>query len=86
MSERTIKPTASHREFRDDAIALLRKHAGKLDAKDMLALSAHLVGQIAALQDQRTMTSEAVMQIVSKNIELGNQEAIESLLSTSGQA
>jgi len=86
MSERTVKPTAEHRAFRDGAINLLRKHAEHLDAREMLALSAHLVGQIAALQDQRTMTPETVLKIIEKNIELGNREAVEGLLATTGQA
>lgn len=86
MSERLVKPTAAHRAFRDDAIALLRKHAGELDAKDMLALSAHLVGQILAMQDQRSMTPANGMEIIARNIEVGNAEAIAEVNSPAGKA
>lgn len=71
-----MKPTAKHQAFRDDSIALLRKHAAELPAIEMLALAAHLVGQIVALQDQRKTTSAIAMEVVAKNIELGNAEAI----------
>lgn len=80
MTERRIKPNERHRAFRDDMIEVLRKHAGHLDSKEMLALSAHLVGQIIAMQDQRVVTPALAMEIVAKNIELGNSEVIDSLL------
>ncbi len=86
MTERLVKPSAAHRAFRDDAIALLKKHAGDLDAKDMLALSAHLVGQILAMQDQRKMTPAIGMEIIARNIEVGNAEAIAEVNSPVGKA
>lgn len=86
MSERVVTPTAAHRLFRSDAIELLRKHAGHLDAKDMLALSAHLVGQILAMQDQRTIVPKTAMEIVARNIEIGNQEAINQVADSKGSA
>jgi len=86
MKERTVLTTAAHRAFRDDAIELLRKHAGALDAKDMLALSAHLCGQIIAMQDQRTMLPATAMEIVARNIEIGNADAISQISETNGSA
>ena len=76
MSERLVKPTEQHQAFRNDLIALLNKYAGHLDAKVMLALSAHLVGQIVAMQDQRTVTRALALEIVARNIEVGNAEAV----------
>ena len=76
---KAIAPSAAHRAFRTDAIELLRKHAGALDAKDMLALSSHLVGQIIAMQDQRTVTREIALEIVMRNIESGNGEVLAEL-------
>lgn len=70
------KPTVAHNRFRDDAVALLDKHGAHLDAKDMLAIAAHLVGQLIAMQDQRTMTREVAMEIVIQNIEQGNKEVL----------
>lgn len=83
---RSIAPTVAHRTFRDDLISILRRHAGELDAKEMLALSAHLVGQIVAMQDQRTVTPDMAMQIVSSNIEAGNAEALSEIASPRGKA
>lgn len=83
---RTQQPTAAHRAFRDDLLAVLKKHAGHLDAKDMLALGAHMVGQILAMQDQRTLTPAAAMEIVSLNIEQGNREVIDKLCASGGKA
>lgn len=86
MRERSIQPTPDHKAFRADLVALLDKHAGKLDAADMLALASHAVGQIVALQDQRTMTSERAMQIVARNVEIGNAEVIENVMNSKGSA
>jgi hypothetical protein len=83
---RRIKPTAAHAAFRDDLIAVLRKHGDALTAPEMLALAAHLTGQLVALQDQRVMSPDRAMQIVAANIEQGNQEAIGRLLNTKGSA
>ena len=83
MKERVLKPTAADNAFRDDAIALLKKHAGHLSAEVMLALSSHLVGQIIAMQDQKTMTKDRALQIVMRNMEVGNSEVLDKL--TEGQ-
>lgn len=83
---RTIHEAKSeHQAFRDDLIVILRKHAGHLQAQEMLALAAHLVGQLIALQDQQSMTPERAMQIVTANIERGNAEAIGNLFKTEGE-
>lgn len=74
-----LAPTALHHKFRDDVIALLDKHAGALDAAEMLALSAHLVGQILAMQDLRKLTLARAMEIVATNIEQGNGEVLAGL-------
>jgi hypothetical protein len=71
-----IEPTALHRAFRDDIIATLNKHAGRLDASEMMALAAYTVGQIMAMQDARKWTPARAMDLVAKNIELGNAQAI----------
>lgn len=71
-----IEPTAQHRAFRDDVLAVLNKHAGALDAAEMMALAAYTVGQIMAMQDARKWTPALAMDVVAKNIELGNAHAI----------
>lgn len=80
-----MKANAAHMAFRADMISLLAKHAGHLNAASMLAVSSHLVGQIIAMQDQRTMTGQRSLEIVMENIEQGNREAIDKLLSPVGR-
>ncbi|AHJ10745.1 hypothetical protein P106B_62 [Rhizobium phage vB_RglS_P106B] len=65
---------------------LLRKYAGHLQASEMLAVSAHMIGMIIALQDQRTMTRERAMDILIKNLEAGNRRIIENISNTKGNA
>lgn len=76
---KSYPPLTPHREFRDDLLAVIRKHGAKLEAAEILAIAAHLVGQIIALQDQRTMSREMALQIVGANIEQGNQEVVGKL-------
>lgn len=66
-------PTARLMEFRNDMLDVLSKHAGDLQANQMLSMAAYFVGQLIALQDQRTMTPAMAMDLVSINIEKGNQ-------------
>ncbi|MGE0408736.1 MAG: hypothetical protein AB7P23_05670 [Amphiplicatus sp.] len=82
MGARSVSPNEKHRAFRDDLIGVVRKHGDEMKAEELLAIAAHFVGQLVALQDQRTMTSARAMQIVAHNIEVGNAEIIDSLLQT----
>jgi hypothetical protein len=72
--------TEKHEAFKNDLVAMLRKHAGDLSAPEMLALISYLVGQVIALQDGNTMTREQALELVSKNIEQGNKDAAEEHL------
>ena len=81
-----VKPTAKHEAFRSDCLALLNKHAGALDATEMLALASHMVGQIVAMQDQRKVTPNRAMEIVARNIEQGNGEVLAELGKSAGTA
>jgi uncharacterized protein YejL (UPF0352 family) len=73
---KTRQPTVDHEAFRNDMIAVMNKHAGALDASDMLALAAYTTGQIMAMQDARKWTFALAMEVISKNIEAGNAQAI----------
>ena len=70
---KSIEPNARHARFKRDLEKLLNKHAGKLSAQELLAISAQVCGMIAAVQDKRTMTSEQAMEIIVENIKNGNQ-------------
>lgn len=73
---KTKEPTVDHRAFRDDLLVVLNKHAGALDASDMMAIAAYTVGQIMAMQDARKWSPALAMEVVAKNIEAGNAQAI----------
>lgn len=47
-----------------------------MPAIEILAIASQFVGQLVALQDAKTMTTDRAMQIVLGNIEIGNQEAV----------
>lgn len=79
---RIAKP--EHKVLYADLNALVGKHAAKIDAVEILAIAANMVGKLIALQDQRTMTKERAFEIVGRNIEVGNAEAIESLMKSKG--
>jgi hypothetical protein len=80
----THKPSAKHLAFRDALIEVIRKHGEDLSTQEMLALASHMVGQLLALQDQRIMTPQQGLEIIARNVELGNQEAVNGLLNSSG--
>lgn len=75
-----------HEVVYQELIALVNKHAAKLDALEVLAVAANMVGKIVAMQDQRKVTPELAMDIVAKNIEVGNNQVIEELFKSSGKA
>lgn len=83
---KTKQPTIDHKAFREDMIAVMNKHAGALDAAEMLALAAYTTGQIMAMQDARKYTAALALEIVSKNIEAGNAQAIEDAGKWMGRA
>jgi hypothetical protein len=52
----------------------------------MLCIAANMLGKLIALQDQRTMTKERAMEIVLRNLELGNEQALAQMNSPAGTA
>jgi hypothetical protein len=68
------QPTPQQLAFRNALLETFRK----------LAVASHFVGQLIALQDQRRFTSATVMELVTRNVEQGNQDAINSLMNTGG--
>lgn len=73
MKLHQMEINARHTRFKRDLEKLLNKHAGKLSAQELLAISAQVCGMIAAVQDKRTMTSEQAMEIIVENIRNGNE-------------
>ena len=82
------KTSDRHEAFYQEFIALLNKHLEKNSAAEILAVASNCVGKLIAMQDQANMTPERAMQIVFANIEEGNQQSVNELLSmpTEGSA
>lgn len=74
-----ILPNPEHEVAYQDLVDLVRKHADKVDAIEMLAIAANMLGKLVAMQDQRAYTSAQVMEMVAKNIEHGNLEMVKKL-------
>lgn len=84
---KTIAMTPEIEACRQALVAAIMPYADKLGPQGMLAVASALVGQLVAMQDQRTMTVEMAMQIVASNIEGANQEVLDALCnSTSSSA
>lgn len=86
MKTKLTAPTAGHLKVRDAMLAVIRKEAADMDAIEILAIAAYTVGQLIALQDQRTVTPAMAMDIVAKNIEAGNLHVVEGLSEPEGSA
>ena len=84
MNTRPAKP--EHQVAYDDLAALLRRHADKLTAEELLAVAANMLGKMIALQDQRTMTPDQAMEIVLHNLEIGNQQVLDQIGAAEGSA
>ena len=83
---RSKAPTPAMEAFRSDLLAVLNKHAGALDASEMMALAAYTTGQIMAMQDARKWSPSQAMDVVAKTIEAGNAQAIADAHKWVGQA
>lgn len=66
-----------------DAMQLELKN-GDVSALELLAILAHTTGACVAYQDQRKVTREIAMDVVIKNFEAGNMDAMSTLLSAGG--
>lgn len=75
-----------HKRFEAGVKAAMKEHVGGLSGEEMLAIMSQVLGQLIALQDQRTMTPDRAMSIVAVNIEAGNASALAELDKPEGQA
>ncbi len=80
-----MKAKPEHEELYQDLALLINKHAGHLNGMEMLAVAANIVGKIVALQDQRKVTKKMAMELISKNIELGNKQIVDSMMNPEGE-
>lgn len=77
---KSTQPQARHAEFNDAMKEVLARFKDRLNGHEMLAVAAHLVGVLVALQDQNKYTPDDVMEMVARNIEAGNAEALQEFL------
>lgn len=80
------KTSPVYEQLKDALVAALAQYGDKLTAQELLAVTSNLVGSIIACQDQSNMTPRAAMEIVTRNIEIGNKIQISSLMKTMGNA
>lgn len=86
MKMKPSPPTEADRALHADIAALIKRHLTPDTAERVLAIASQVVGQVLALQDQRTMTREMAMQVVMSNIETANAAVIARLLDSKGTA
>lgn len=77
-------PSAAALAARDSLMEALRPHAANMDPLEILAVLSYTVGQLVAMQDQRSVTPEIAMRVVSENLAAGNAAMIDGLLSSTG--
>lgn len=58
---------------------------GDITKDQLLAIMAHATGACIAFQDQRTVTPAQALELVAKNIEAGNREAMAEVKSADGR-
>lgn len=71
-------PTPEMKGLMEDLKSALAKHP-LLSGMEMLAIVSQLTGNLVALQDCRRYTTEMVMEVVGKNLEVGNARAMEAV-------
>ena len=74
MSAQLASP--AHEVTYRELLALLSSHSDELNAEQLLAIAANVVGKLIAMQDKSTMTLDRAMQTVLANIQQGNAEVM----------
>ena len=75
-----------HEVAYQDLVKLVSKHADKLSALELLAVAANMIGKLIAMQDQRSVTRDKALDVVIKNLELGNVQVFDQLKNSKGAA
>lgn len=73
-------PTAIQQAFIEETKAPLKKYSDQLPLHEIMALVAHYLGSLIAIQDPEIMTSAVALQVVKDNIQAGNQQTNELIL------
>jgi hypothetical protein len=83
---RRVKTGPEYEVAYQDLCALVNKHSDKLTSLQVLAVAANMLGKLIAMQDQRTVTPEMAMKVVTENLERGNRQVWEQIMQSQGSA
>jgi hypothetical protein len=76
---KSVVPSTEHLLVRGALERILATEAANMPADQILALVAHFLGQLIALQDHRVYTLQMVQEVIQRNIEQGNREMVEAM-------
>lgn len=79
-----MKTSVKHQVAYDSVLALVKSQVPGISAVELLAIAANLVGKLIAMQDQRAVSVEMALKIVSENVEMGNAQMYKELIRTKG--
>lgn len=79
MKTKSVMPSLTSIKCREAVLAAIQPFKNDLSGWEILAILSYTVGQVAALQDQRTVTREMIGKLIADNIEAGNTFVVEDL-------
>ena len=79
MGVKSQKPSNVAVECREAVLAAIQPFKHNMSGLEILAVLSYTVGQVIAMQDQRTVTHEMIWELVGANIESGNAAVIDEL-------
>jgi hypothetical protein len=71
-----IAPKPEHHAFFEGLKDAVRIQGKDLQAEELTAITAKFLGMLCAFNDRRKYTPSMLMDIVIRNLQVGNQEAI----------
>lgn len=77
---KSTAPSADQLAARLALCEAMRAFGDRLTPPEQLAVASYLVGQLIALQDQRTMTPAMAFAIVQANLQAGNEGVVNDLI------
>jgi hypothetical protein len=81
-----MKAKSEHEVAYQEMLALVSRYKDRMNAEELLAVAANMIGKLIALQDSRTMTQQRAIEIVLRNLEYGNQQMLAEIAKTRGNA
>lgn len=83
MQSYDVKP--EHQALWEDLTEVIQKHS-KVGGQEILAILSQMVGQVIAMQDSNVITVKIAMEIVHRNMMVGNESAIQLMQGPEGSA